>query len=173
MKQYLSVVIVFVICLLAIAGAWGWRISQKDRKIDIDDIENTEKRIQINTNKPVEIYEEKEETEDTIDVNIPSEILTFDEIKVFEGTGKNYGIVNSLMLRYMNNCASLNAEKIMDNVTINYKVALDMSRSYAKLTDPKTDVNKFINEYLKTDKTYDIEITKETEVMVNIVIKSN
>ena len=170
MKQYLSVVIVFVICLLAIAGAWGWRISQRNEKINIDSLEES---IKINSTKPVKIYEEKEQSTDTEKTDISSEVLTFDEIKVFEGTGKNYGIVNSLMLRYMNNCASLNAEKIMDNVTINYKVALDMSRSYAKLTDHKTDVNKFINEYLKTDKTYDIEITKETEVMVNIVIKSN
>lgn len=170
MKQYVSVVIVFVICLLAVACAWGWRISQKDEKINIDDLEES---IKTNSTKPVNIYEEKEESTDNVKNDTSSEILTFEEIKVFEGKGKNYGIVNALMLRYMNNCAMLNAEQVMDNVTINYKVALDMSRSYAKLTDPKTDVNKFINTYLQTDKTYDIEISKESDVMVNIVIKSN
>jgi len=170
MKQYLSVVIVFVICLLAIAGAWGWRISQKNKKIDIEDLEEN---IQINSTRPINIYEEKEESTDNEKIDTTSEILTFEEIKLFEGKGKSYSIANAFMLRYMNNCAMLNAEQVMDKVTINYKVALDMSRSYAKLTDPKTDVNNFIKTYLQTDKTYDIEITKESDVMVNIVIKSN
>lgn len=50
MKQYLSVVIVFVLCLLAIACAWGWRISQRDKKIDIDpsDLEKNLTPITIN-----------------------------------------------------------------------------------------------------------------------------
>ncbi len=170
MKQYVTVVIVFVICLLAIVGAWGWRISQKDKKIDIDDLE---KRIQINTNRPVEIYEEKEESKDTTKLDASSKILTLEEIKVFEGKNKSYSVVSGLLLMYMNNGASLTAEKNMDKVTINYKVALDMSKSNAKLTDPKIDVNNFINTYLQKDKTYNIEITSESEVIVNIVIKSN
>ena len=29
MKQYISLVIVFIVCLLAIACAWVWRISQR------------------------------------------------------------------------------------------------------------------------------------------------
>lgn len=59
MKQYLSVVIVFVVCLLAIAIAWGWRISQRDN----DDFENLvndyvniyNENVKINQN--VKIYE--------------------------------------------------------------------------------------------------------------------
>lgn len=50
MKQYLSVVIVFVVCLLAILGAWIWRISQRT-SIDT----NTSKDV---INKTINVYQD-------------------------------------------------------------------------------------------------------------------
>jgi len=187
MKQYLSVVIVTVICILAIICAWGWRVAKSNEKENIDRLS---KNIQINN---IKVYEENDEIkEEVIDTNeelsntadqnttsnsdnISSGMLTLDEIKMHEGKNKSYNDVKSLMLKYAKNGASLSAERegISKYLKIEYKVALDISNSSMKLVEPEKSVNEYIAEYLETARTYDVEISSEDSNIVSIIITGN
>ncbi len=165
MKEYLTVIIVTVICILAIIGTWIWRTT---RTVDKDLENKIDEYVQIYEDK-VRIYDES----NTSLTNTEATILTLEDIKQNAGKEKSYPEVYALMRKYVENAASLVAEKNMDDITIEYKVALDISKSGMKLTNPESEIKEIAKNYLSVDKKYDVEVKQDSNTnLVTITIKS-
>lgn len=98
MKQYLSVVIVFGICILAITGAWIWRVSQSNNRTNIDTLNQN---IQINSTKPVNVYED----------NSSSEIVKSND----NNTEKTFSDLLKEYVSYNTKYAKVYAEKVKED----------------------------------------------------------
>ena len=185
MKQYALLIIVLLICSTAIVGAVVIRENEK-RKIEgnLDEyIESVEEDVNVYDTGDVGIYSDTKEitnagkttnNQDGAQVAPQAKILTKQELLRLEGTNKTYGEMVMLFTLYRGNSVSLVKEKAGGKITINYKIAYDISKATAKMTNVEVDLQKIISEDLDTGATYSVTIVDDADSnVVGFVVKSN